>query len=245
MTNKTFRHLALAGAMLAALAAAPALATTYVLTDLGTLGGNYSAAYGVNDAGQVVGYGYTTGGDTHAFLYSDGVMTDLGTLGGRDSYTQGINDTGQVVGYSYTTGNAAEHAFLYSDGTIANLGTLGGRDSLANGINDAGDIIGYSQTTGGVQHAFLYSDGAMTDLNGLIDPDLGWTLNYASAINNLGQIVGYGTIGNATRAFLLTPTAEVPAVPEPATWALMLAGFGAVGCALRRRGTATPRRVVA
>lgn len=32
------------------------------------------------------------------------------------------------------------------------------------------------------------------------------------------------------------------AVPEPSTWATMLAGFGAIGCALRRRGR---RRVVA
>ena len=54
-------------------------------TDLGTLGGGTSAAYGINAAGQVVGESATSGPGTHAFLYSGGTMTDLGTLGGTHS----------------------------------------------------------------------------------------------------------------------------------------------------------------
>ena len=54
------------------------------LTDLGTLGGGYSFAYGINDAGQVVGDSTTAAGPDHAFITGpNGVgMTDLGTLGG-------------------------------------------------------------------------------------------------------------------------------------------------------------------
>ena len=53
---------------------------------------------------------------------------------------------------------------------------------------------------------FLYSNGAMTDLNSLIDPHSGWTLETATAINDQGQIVGWGTnaVGQ-TEAFLLSP----------------------------------------
>ena len=40
----------------------PVVATpTYEITDLGTLGGNHSYAFGLNDLGQVVGYSYMLG----------------------------------------------------------------------------------------------------------------------------------------------------------------------------------------
>ena len=56
------------------------------VTDLGTLGGAYTDPWGINDAGQVVGYSDTTEGDFHAFITGpDGMgMRDLGTLGGDE-----------------------------------------------------------------------------------------------------------------------------------------------------------------
>ena len=72
-------------------------------TDLGTLGGDYSAAYGLNDRGQVVGKADTAYfGSTHAFLWQNGRMTDLGTLGGPNSLALRVNNRGMVVGYSET-----------------------------------------------------------------------------------------------------------------------------------------------
>ena len=66
----------------------------------------YSIAFGINDAGQVVGYSDTAGGTIHAFITGpDGMgMRDLGTLGGLAAMLTGINDAGQVVGYSTTAG---------------------------------------------------------------------------------------------------------------------------------------------
>ena len=66
------------------------------VTTLGTLGGD-SVAYGINDAGQVVGYSDTDNGQIHAFITGpNGVgMTDLGTLGGDYSTLPGSTTRGR------------------------------------------------------------------------------------------------------------------------------------------------------
>jgi probable HAF family extracellular repeat protein len=51
----------------------------------------------------------------------------------------------------------------------------------------------------------------MYDLNTLINPSFGWVLQQAFAINDDGQVTGFGTIDGQTHAFLLTPEP----VPEP------------------------------
>lgn len=48
-----------------------------------------------------------------------------------------------------------------------------------------------------------------------------------------------GASGTFTGASNVTFSASVAAIPEPATWALMIAGFGMVGAAMRRRATRT------
>ena len=56
----------------------------YTVTELGTLGGVCANATDLNDAGQVVGWDYTSDfSQQHAFLWDNGTMIDLGTLGGN------------------------------------------------------------------------------------------------------------------------------------------------------------------
>ena len=85
------------------------------MTDLGTLGGTYSTAYGINDGGTIVGNSRHVGGNRHAFSYDPGThtMTDLGTLGGDSSTAHGINDAGTIVGDSDTAGTD-HRAFMYT-----------------------------------------------------------------------------------------------------------------------------------
>ena len=83
------------------------------MRDLGTLGGEWSMAFAVNDRGQVVGKSMTKSGDIHAFLWQSGKMTDLGTLGGEESEAVAVNDRGQIVG-SADTKSSAYHAVLWT-----------------------------------------------------------------------------------------------------------------------------------
>jgi probable HAF family extracellular repeat protein len=160
--------------------------------DLGTLGGAKSVAAGINEDGHIVGVAQTANGESHAFLYSNGIMNDLGTLGGTISNANSINNNGEIVGRS-TLANGAIRAFYYKDGVMQDLGTLGGAASVAFDINDKGEIVGFSRISNGQARAFLYKDGVMQDLGAL-----GGTDSRALSINNKGEIIGHYTKTDGT-----------------------------------------------
>ncbi len=183
--------------------------------DLGTLGGNTSAAFAINELGQVVGQSETSSCAFHAFLYSPvrGFQEDLGTLGGTASRAFAINNHGQVVGDSLLP-STNSHAFMIrpedinGDGSpdcwyrddnddgindlMVDLGTLGFSMSGAADINDAGQVVGASGFK-----AFLWSAAT-----GMIDLGTG----RAYSINEQGQVVGQIPTGADTYyAFMITP----------------------------------------
>src|SRR5260370_4412840 len=83
------------------------------IVNLGTLGGNESQAFGLNNRDQVIGVAANAipdpfsmlgwGTQARAFLWEDGSMRDLGTLGGPDSFAWSVNAGGQIAGASYTS----------------------------------------------------------------------------------------------------------------------------------------------
>ena len=200
------------------------------LTSLSALApSGYANPTGINNLGQVVGFEMSgtkgaIGGLEHAFLYSDGKLVDLG-LSGRTAATS-INDHGQIVGTSYTTGDA----FLYSGGAIHDLGKFDGFGARPNAINNLGQIVGGADSG----KAFLYEGGHFLNLNDLISPTLGLSLNFASGINDRGQIAVSATDAQGNvHALRLDPVG----VPEPAS----LASFALVAvCCIARRWR--PRR---
>jgi probable HAF family extracellular repeat protein len=93
------------------------------MQDLGTLGGDYSWAYGVSaDGSVVVGRAHNSAGYDRAFRWtvSEG-MQDLGTLGGNWGWAYGISADGSVVvGWAGTAdGRYSAFRWTASDGMQA------------------------------------------------------------------------------------------------------------------------------
>jgi probable HAF family extracellular repeat protein len=133
----------------------------YTITPLGTLGGSFSLAYGINNNGEIDGFS-TLPGDAvvHSFVLRNGVMIDLGTLGGANSQSfTDLNEATQVVGsveiptpdpklenFCGFGTNLTCLGFLWQNGVMAPLSTLGGANGAAAGINQSGQIAGYAET---------------------------------------------------------------------------------------------------
>ena len=176
---------------------ARAAAPLYTLHDLGTLPGeSFSAAWGINSSGQIVGWSGVS--PPRAFVYTEGSgMVALPGLPGQ-TYTlaRGINDAGVVVGGGWASG-VAELALRWTAGVPEALGVLE-TSSESWAINESGVAIGSSPTPGGAltTRAFIH-----TDAGGIIDfaPTGNAT---AYDVNDRGQVTG--TYNNG--AFLWSPT---------------------------------------
>jgi len=163
--------------------AAPALASSYTVTGLGSLGFGTTVATGINASGEITGESYlgtevqipcsdhrhkgpcfTHPG--HAFLWSNGTMTDLGTLGGLDSQGDAINDLGEVAGTSGTTPGSGAESTAFADRGV--MKAIDPGDATA--VNDSGEIAGAGPfavvgTPGDVfEQAFTYQNGTTTVL---------------------------------------------------------------------------------
>lgn len=176
----------------------------------------------LNNMGVMAGGVHTANGDRAAIAMVDdfGVLQvfELGLLTAGDTASEAtaINNLCEVVGESHSpaSGGSVPVAFLWKPGgEMIGLGDLGGGKSRAFDINDSTQIVGEAYSSSGSQHqrAFLWQDGVMRDLNQITDMGGGRKhLQRASAINNVGYIVGLLQLGkpvSESHAFLLIPTA--------------------------------------
>lgn len=209
---------------------------SYVIIDLGTLGGNTSVALGINESGQVVGSADTPQGLRHAYLWEAAVMIDLGTLPPEpQSEAWDISEAGHVVGIATADGGIAR-GFMWQDGTMIDLGNLGAANTHAFGVNEFGQVVGFSWLPPSEPRAFLWEDGVMSDLG-----TLGGASSNAWDVNSVGQVVGSSTLspGEQGGAFLWENgvMTNLGTLGGPTSWASGINDLGqVVGQAERSEG---------
>ena len=189
------------------------------------LGGGEAYAVSVNSLGQVCGFSRTRDEKTHAFIYDEqrGVV-DIGTLGG--DYCEGwqINDKGVACGISKTV-DGDTHGFVWIpkepnalEGVMLDIGSFNGLGTYANFVSEDGIILAMTEDeniplvaridesrgmfVSALSNPF-YSMSALTDAGGGFQNEM--RVQAPCAINSLGAITGWGVMGGAQRAYVLTP----------------------------------------
>jgi len=194
-------------------------------------GDTVGMALNINDAGQTVGASGSCSNTVlpgfvaapHAVLWErDGTAYNLPSLGGMEPDTTvlgagtfgcSINNRGVVAGQATLSDNKTWHPVLWQDGIVTDLGVLhGDLVGIATAINNRGEVVGASVSapgpSSGNPRAFVWRNGVMTDLNSLVPTDSPLYLLTAFAVNDSGEIVGFGAAENGDlHGFLATPCA--------------------------------------
>lgn len=187
-------------------------------------GDTVAFAFGLNERGQAVGVSGLCAntslppnapGGPHAVLWEkDGSVVNLGTLPGGvengNNVATSINDRGQVVGTALMS-DGTVHAFLWTrqsgmQDLSVPAGDFVGVAPCCHSINNRGQVVGFSfPGPRGGGRALLWVDNVPVDLNTVIPVGSPWYLQFASSIDDRGEIVGWGTINGEVHAFLAKP----------------------------------------
>lgn len=165
---------------------------------------DFSAAYGINDQGEVAGaFNGPVGLLPFRSIRRSAFLTLPLLPGDTGGAAYAINNRGEAVGYS--SGGSGERAVWWERaGAVHGLPSLSGSSTRALAINEGGDVVGVSGDS--VRRAVLWPGrGSAVDLRTLP----GYTHSEAAGINERGEIVGLATgidgNPNRTHAVLWTP----------------------------------------
>jgi len=224
-----------------------------VMTALPPLAGGYnSAAYWINNRGQVAGFAENGTADPTcsttpfqllrfeaAIWGADGKVRELPPYGSDTvGFAFGINDEGQVVGTSGLCSNtslppgnpAGAHAVLWEeDGSPTDLGNLGGTYNVADAINNRGEVVGTAQSSAdGTVHAFLWTRATGMQDFGAFPGAIVTVPPCCHTINERGEIVGFSIDGTTFNLRALIWQGKVPVdlntlIPADSGWYLQFA----------------------
>ncbi len=204
-------------------ATTPAAGTSFTYTTINVPGIAGPQVTGIDNAGQLSGYG-VVGKVFKGFVANGSAVTTSFLPGSSGTEAFGLNDAGQIVG-TYFDNTGGNHAFVGTTAVLTALNVPGATSTMAaNGINNAGQIVG-DFLSSGVIHGFLDSSGTFTTIS-----VPGSSGTQALGLNSAGQIVGTYFDSSGHHAFLATPAA---AVSEPSS--MLLISFGLIATALAGR----------
>jgi hypothetical protein len=191
---------------------------------------------GVNNKDLAVGFYNDRHGDSHGYTYDIATKTfsaDINDPLAVSTVTAAINNSDEIAGF-FTDSGGVTHGFIDKGGVFSTVDPAGSTETQLLGLNDKGIADGFA-VIGGVQHGLLFN--SLTDTFTILDPP-GSTATTLNGLNDRGDVVGFfvDAAGNTDGAL------GIP-VPEPGTWAMILAGFAGLGwLGLRRsRGPARLR----
>lgn len=147
-------------------------------------------AYGVNEAGQIVGQARDRYWVDRPVLWpsSTSLPIDLGELypGGYGT-AWGVNAGGMVVGEAQKQ-SLSSRAFRWTQaGGMVELPLPAGPSS-AQAVNDSGKVVGFFTNENGQMRGFVWKEGAALRT---LPPMTGGNISYAYDINTRGQVVGF------------------------------------------------------
>lgn len=194
----------------------------YDITDLGTLGGTVSRAYGLNELNHVVGASTTSAGGIRPFLWKTGTLEQLSLPDSSSSQAIALTDSGLVVGVKQTNGTF-QPAIWLNDSLIIPSG-LSVALGAAFAVNSTGTVVG-SASDGTFLKAFSWSGGSLQ----FVEVDA--RTSEAFAINAAGAIAGYVQSGpgryGASRGTTSLGWSMIDSVASTKAFALNDSGYSA------------------
>lgn len=194
-----------------------------VITPTTANGSYFLTAFGVNDAGRIVGQGIDPGNAARnvGIVYDIGqnMAFEVGALPGLNgALAFGVSNTGYVVGSSMLN-QGPGMPFIWSDqgGILAIPLASGTSEGSARAVNSTGWVVGDDSSAFSIP--FLYDGTTTYRLADLIPPNSGWDLSMntsssALGISEDGLIVGTGVHNGETHAYAMVPVIPTP-TPTP------------------------------
>jgi hypothetical protein len=132
---------------------------TGVFTAIKIPGDVSTTATGINNLGDIVGFGTDKAGNTTSWLLHNGHLTAYQFPGGSDTQAFGVNDHDEIVG-TYNDGQGVMHGFTLKSplGPVSHWQKIddpnGVGTTTVNGVNNAGKLVGF-YFVGSICHGML------------------------------------------------------------------------------------------